>query len=114
YLQLVREYHGEAQGAIRIDPLYAVEWAFIPHFYYNFYMFQYTTSFVAATAIADRIYAGDAQARTHYLKLLKAGGSRYPVQLLKTAGVDMTASRPYKQAFLSLKQTLDEIEELSD
>ena len=114
YLQLVREYHGEAQGAIRIDPLYAVEWAFIPHFYYNFYMFQYTTSFVAATAIADRIYAGDAQARDRYLIMLKAGGSRYPVQLLKTAGVDMTISRPYKRAFLSLKQTLDEIEELSD
>jgi oligoendopeptidase F len=86
-----------------------VEWAFIPHFYYNFYMFQYTTSFVAATAIADRIYAGDARACGRYLKMLKAGGSKYPVQLLKIAGVDMTTPRPYKQAFLSLRRTLDEL-----
>ena len=113
YLRLLREYYGGKRGVIRIDPMYAVEWAFIPHFYYNFYMFQYTTSFVAATAIADRIYAGDARARNRYLKMLKAGGSRYAVQLLKTAGVDMTTPRPYKQAFLSLKRTLDEVEELS-
>ena len=112
YLVLLREYCGEAKGVIRIDPLYAVEWAFIPHFYYNFYMFQYTTSFVAATAIADRIYAGDTQARDRYLKLLKAGGSRYPVPLLKAAGVDMQTAAPYRQAFGSMKQTLDEIEEL--
>jgi oligoendopeptidase F len=113
YLRLLREYYGEKRGAIGIDPLYAVEWAFIPHFYYDFYMFQYTTSFIAATAIAERIYAGDARARDRYLKMLKAGGSKYPVQLLKIAGVDMTTPRPYKQAFLSLKQTLDEVEELS-
>jgi len=113
YLRLLREYYGENRGVIRFDPLYAVEWAFIPHFYYNFYMFQYTTSFVAATAIADRIHAGDARGRDRYLKMLKAGGSKYPVQLLKIAGVDMTTPRPYKQAFLSLERTLDELEELS-
>ncbi len=113
YLRLLRKYYGEAQGVIQIDPLYAVEWAFIPHFYYNFYMFQYTTSFIAATAIAERIYAGDARARDRYLKLLKAGGSRYPVQLLKTAGVDMQKAAPYRRAFASMKRTLEEIEELS-
>jgi oligoendopeptidase F len=113
YFRLLREYYSEKRGAVRIDPLYAVEWAFIPHFYYDFYMFQYTTSFIAATAIANRIYAGDTRVRDRYLKMLKAGGSKYPVQLLKIAGVDMTVSRPYKQAFLSLKQTLDEVEELS-
>jgi oligoendopeptidase F len=113
YLQLLRKYYGEAQGVIRIDPLYAVEWAFVPHFYYNFYTFQYTTSFVAATAIADRIFEGDARARRSYLKMLKAGGSRYPVQLLKMAGVDMQTAAPYQRAFASMKRTLDEIEELS-
>jgi oligoendopeptidase F len=109
YLKLLREYYGEARGTVQIDPLYAVEWTFIPHFYYNFYMFQYTTSFIAATAIAARIHAGDTRARACYLKLLKAGGSRYPVQLLKTAGVDMRTATPYKQAFGSMKQTLAEI-----
>jgi oligoendopeptidase F len=113
YLKLLREYYGEAKGPIRIDPLYSVEWAFIPHFYYNFYMFQYTTSFIAATAIAARIHAGDTRGRDHYLKLLKAGGSRYPVQLLRAAGADMQTAAPYRQAFGSMQRTLDEIEELS-
>lgn len=112
YLRLLREYYSEAQGAIRIDPLYAVEWAFIPHFYYNFYMFQYTTSFIAATAIADRIHAGDARARASYLKMLKAGGSRYPVQLLQAAGVDMRTAAPYRQALGSMRHSLDEIDAL--
>ena len=113
YLQLLRYYYGEAEGVIKIDPLYAVEWAYIPHFYYNFYMFQYTTSFIAATSIAENIFAGDGQARQAYLKMLKAGGSKYAVQLLKMAGVDMTAARPYQVAFESMKRTLDEIEKLT-
>ena len=112
YLRLLREYYSQQRGAIRIDPLYAVEWAYVPHFYYNFYMFQYTTSFIAATAIADRIYSGDARTRDRYLKMLKAGGSKYPVQLLKIAGVDMRTSGPYGQAFASMKRTLDDIEAL--
>jgi oligoendopeptidase F len=84
YFRLLREYYSEKRG-----------------------------SFIAANAIANRIYDGDTRVRDRYLKMLKAGGSKYPVQLLKIAGVDMTVSRPYKQAFLSLKQTLDEVEELS-
>jgi oligoendopeptidase F len=76
-------------------------------------MFQYTTSFIAATAIAARIHAGDTRGRDLYLKLLKAGGSRYPVQLLRAAGADMQTAAPYRQAFGSMQRTLDEIEELS-
>ncbi len=112
YLKLLKEYYGEAEGHIKIDPLYAVEWAYIPHFYYNFYMFQYTTSFIAATSIAEKIFGGDAATRDKYLKMLSAGGSAYPVELLKIAGVDMTAADPYQVAFESMKRTLDEIEKL--
>lgn len=112
YLQLLRYYYGEGEGVMKIDPLYAVEWAYIPHFYYNFYMFQYTTSFIAATSIAENIFAGDEKARQQYLKMLKAGGSKYAVQLLKLAGVNMTGSQPYQVAFASMKRTLDEIEKL--
>jgi len=112
YLRLLGEYYSQRRGSIRIDPLYAVEWAFVPHFYYNFYMFQYTTSFIAATAIADRIYSGDARTRDRYLEMLKAGGSKYPVELLKIAGVDMRTPGPYRQAFASMKKTLDDIEKL--
>jgi oligoendopeptidase F len=112
YLQLLREYYGEADGHIKIDPLYAVEWAYIPHFYYNFYMFQYTTSFIAATSIARRIFKGDTAARDNYLAMLKAGGSDTPVGLLNMAGVDMSGPDPYAQAFAVMSDLLDEIETL--
>ncbi len=112
YLRLLREYYGEAEGVCRIDPLYAVEWAYIPHLYYNFYMFQYTTSFIASTAIARKIHAGDDKARDDYLAMLAAGGSRYPVDLLEMAGVDMTGPEPYQAAFKALERALDEAERL--
>ena len=69
------------------------EWAFIPHFYYNFYVFQYATSFTASEALAGKVLAGDAAATKRYLTFLSAGGSKYPIDLLKDAGVDMTTER---------------------
>ncbi len=112
YLDLLREYYGEDQGIMEIDPLYAVEWAYIPHFYYDFYMFQYTTSFISSTAVAQKVFSGDKVGRAAYLSMLKAGGSRYPVDLLKMAGVDMTTDKPYKVAFKALEKALDEAEAL--
>lgn len=112
YLELLRTYYGEKEGVCEIDPLYASEWAYIPHFYYNFYMFQYTTSFVAASAIARRIYDGDTKARDDYLAMLAAGGSKYPAELLAMAGVDMATAAPYTTAFKSLALALDEVEKL--
>jgi len=113
YLELLKEYYGVAEGVVEIDPLYAIEWAYIPHFYYNFYMFQYTTSFIASVAIAERIFSGDAAARDGYLAMLRAGGSLYPVELLKLGGVDMTTAAPYQVAFKSLEKTLAEVEQLA-
>ena len=112
YLTLLRGYYGEAEGVTSIDPLYATEWAYIPHFYYNFYMFQYTTSFIAATALSNGIYSGNEQARLRYLEMLKAGGSKYPVELLQIAGVDLSNPAVYEEAFKSFNQALDEIESL--
>ena len=112
YLKLLREYYGEEQGLTEIDPLYAAEWAYIPHFYYNFYMFQYTTSYIAATSIAQTIFDGDTKARDAYLEMLKAGGSRSPVELLNMAGVDMSGPGPYEKSFKAMDRILDEIEEL--
>jgi oligoendopeptidase F len=112
YLNLLREYYGEAEGVMTIDPLYATEWAYIPHFYYNFYMFQYTTSFIAATALSNGIFSGDEVARGRYLDMLKAGGSKYPVELLQIAGVDLGNPAVYREAFKAFNQTLDEIESL--
>jgi oligoendopeptidase F len=112
YLNLLREYYGEAEGVMTIDPIYATEWAYIPHFYYNFYMFQYTTSFIAATALSNGIYSGDETARARYLDMLKAGGSKYPVELLQIADLDLSNPAVYQEAFKSFDQTLDEIESL--
>ncbi len=111
YLQLLREYYGEAEGVCKIDPLYAVEWAYIPHLYYNFYMFQYTTSFIASTTIANKIHGGDMQTRDNYLGMLKAGGSKYPVDLLKMAGVDLREETPYREAFAVLERVVEYLEQ---
>jgi len=112
YLDLLKTFYGHDKGVCKIDPLYAAEWAYIPHFYYNFYMFQYTTSFIAGTAIARDIHGGDVKARDRYLEMLAAGGSKYPAELLAIAGVDMSVAKPYETAYVSLRKALDEAEGL--
>ena len=114
YLKITRDYYGHAQGVCRVDDLIATEWANIPHFYYNFYVFQYATSMVASTAFAKRIEAesptGQTKARDAYLGLLSAGGSDYPIDLLKKAGVDMTTSAPFDAAIAEMNSVMDEME----
>lgn len=110
YLELLRRYHGHEQGVVQIDPAYAVEWAYIPHFYYNFYVYQYATSLAAATQLAQRVLAGETGARERYLALLKAGGSRYPYELLVDAGIDLASEAPYRALELRLTWVLDEVE----
>jgi oligoendopeptidase F len=114
YRGLLRDYYGVAESVVEVDPLFGIEWAYIPHFYYNFYMFQYTTSFIASVAIGERIFAGDAKARDSYLAMLKAGGSLYPVDLLKLGGVDLTQDEAYRTAFASLERAIGELEKLAD
>jgi oligoendopeptidase F len=118
YLRLVREYYGHDRGVTQVDDLIATEWAFIPHFYYNFYVYQYATSLVAATALATAIREDAAHRRTaareRYLALLKAGGSRYPVDLLKAAGVDPTTSASFDAAIAEMNRTMDEMERILD
>jgi oligoendopeptidase F len=116
YLKLVREYYGHDQGVCKVDSLYGVEWAYIPHFYYNFYVYQYATSMIAAISLANHIRDEAAAeprsgaARDAYLKLLAAGGSKYPIDLLKEAGVDMTTSEPFKTSIREMNKIVDEIE----
>lgn len=116
YLQLVREYYGHAQGVTQVDDLIATEWAFIPHFFLNYYVYQYSTSMVAATALAAAIRSdlakGSNAARDRYLNLLRSGGSRYPIDLLKAAGVDPTTSAPFEAAMAEMNRTMDEMEKL--
>jgi oligoendopeptidase F len=110
YGDILRDYYGHAQGVCEIDDLYTLEWAYIPHFYYNFYVYQYATSFTAATALAEAVFSGEEGAVQRYLDFISAGGSDYPIEILKRAGVDMTTSDPFKKTMAAMNRTMDEIE----
>ena len=110
YLQLLKRYHGHDQGVVNIDDLYGIEWAYIPHFYYDFYVFQYATSIAAASDLAQKIRSGDQQAQNDFITLLKAGGSDYPYELMKNAGIDMATAAPYKALIKRMNNIMDEME----
>ena len=107
YGEILRRYHGDA---VTIDDLYAIEWAYIPHFYNPFYVFQYATSIAAGSLFADDILANRPGARERYLKLLSAGGSDYPYELVKAAGVDLATPAPYSAIAARMNRIMDEIE----
>lgn len=88
------------------------EWARIPHFYYNFYVYQYSTGFAAASALANKITYGTAEDKENYLNYLKAGNSDYPLEAIKKAGVDMTKEDYLNDAFAVFEKRLTELEEL--
>lgn len=111
YRDLLNRYHGPK---VDIDPAYAIEWAYIPHFYNSFYVYQYSTCIAAATYFAQSILAGGAAERDNYLGVLKAGGSDYPVEILKRAGLDMASPAPYRAIVKLMNDTIDQIEALVD
>ena len=114
YLRLAREYHGHDAGVCVVGEQIAPEWGYIPHFYYDFYVYQYATSLVASTAIAralrEEAAHGGTRARDAYLGMLRAGGSKYPVELLRDAGVDVLGSAPFDAAMQEMNALMDEIE----
>src|SRR5438477_6601866 len=91
YMDITKKYYGHDQGVCVVDDYVAHEWSYVPHFYRDFYVFQYATSFTASSALAAKVQAGDPEAKKRYIAFLSAGGSKYPIELLKDAGVDMTA-----------------------
>ena len=118
YLGLVKDYYGDAQGVCKVKDLYGIEWAYIPHFYYNFYVFQYATSITASAQIAANMRADAAlkkpvtKSRDAYLAMLSSGSSKYPIELLKGAGVDMTTSGPFNAAIHEMNGIMDEMDKL--
>jgi oligoendopeptidase F len=116
YLKIVREYYGHDKGVVKVDDLVGVEWAFIPHFYMDFYVYQYATSLVASTALAkgirDEAKNGSTAKRDAYLRMLKAGGSKFPIELLREAGVDMTTSAPFDATISEMNGIIDEMEKI--
>ena len=112
YGTLIRKYHGHEDGIVLVDESFHIEWAYIPHFYYNFYVYQYATSAAAASYLAERILAGEPGATQAYLDLLRAGGSDYPYDLLVQAGVDLARPEPYAALMRRMDSIMDEIEAL--
>ena len=113
YLDLLRRYHGDAQGVMKIEDLYGAEWEYIPHFYNDFYVFQYATSISAAAYFAEGIEKGDTDLRTRYLNMLKAGGSNDPYLVVKAAGLDMATPAPYRALVHRMDRLLDELDALT-
>ncbi|MCA8902579.1 MAG: oligoendopeptidase F [Hyphomonas sp.] len=115
YGNLLRKYHGEAEGVLTIDDPYTVEWAFIPHFYYEFYVYQYATSISGAAWFSEQFLAGDDKVRENFINVLKAGGSDYPHNiLLNEAGLDMTKPDAYQAVVRRMNDIMDRMEALLD
>ncbi|MDG3142114.1 oligoendopeptidase F [Streptococcus suis] len=111
YAKLNEKYYGLAA---KDNPEIQFEWARIPHFYYNFYVYQYATGFAAASYLADRIVHGDDTDKDRYLDYLKAGNSDYPLNVIAKAGVDMTHADYLEGAFAVFESRLNELEALVD
>ena len=109
YLELNKLYFGPDMIS---DELIALEWARIPHFFYNYYVFQYATGFSAAVAIAERILSEGDAAVEDYKRFLSSGGSSDPISLLKIAGVDMSSPEPVNSALKFFGELVEELEKL--
>lgn len=109
YKKLNAKYFGPS---VIIDEEIGIEWARIPHFYYNFYVYQYATGISAALALSDKVLSGGKSDQEAYLNFLKGGSSKYPIDMLKMAGVDMTSPHPVKAAINKFDKRLTELESL--
>ena len=114
YEKITRRYYGHDQGICIVDDCVRAEWAYIPHFYYNFYVFQYATSVTASSALSEEVLGGDKAVTKRYLEMLRSGGSDYPINLLKKAGIDMTTPAPFQLAMKKMNRVMDEIEKILD
>jgi len=110
YGDILNRYFGADKGICIIDKNCDMEWAFIPHFYRSFYVYQYSTSFTASMSLASDVLANKPDALQRYMTFISAGGSKYPIDLLKDAGVDMTTSQPFDNTIAAMNRVMDEIE----
>ena len=112
YLALTRHYYGHDQGVMTVGDFIRNEWSGIPHFYLNYYVFQYSTGIIASMALSDMVLTGGKAEADRYLDFLKAGGSRFPLDTLKIAGLDMTDPAPIKAALDRFDRLVGEMEEI--
>ena len=109
YYDLNKKYFGKH---VNVDEQIGLEWARIPHFYYNYYVYQYATGYSAATSLASQILSEKDVAVERYINYLKAGSSDFPIEVLKKAGVDMTSKQPILEALDVFEEKLNEFEKL--
>ncbi len=112
YLELTRLYHGHEKGIVEVGDFIQDEWGSVPHFFLNYYVFTYSTGMIASQALADMVLQGGKKEREKYLDFLKAGGSRFPLDTLQLAGVDMTTTAPAAAAFKRFDQMVSRMEEI--
>jgi oligoendopeptidase F len=109
YRELYRFYYG---NDLEIPDNLGVEWARIPHFYYNFYVYQYATGVSAAATLARKVLTGGEAEKEAYLHFLQSGSSEFPIDLLKKAGVDMSTTTPINEAIEYFSSLLDRYEKV--
>lgn len=112
YGGIARKYYGHDKDVMKVNEKYFSEWAFVPHFYGSFYVYQYATSFSAAVYFATQIIEGKEGALEKYLTVLKAGGSKYPYDILLDAGVDMKSPQVYQAVVELMKKTTEQLKAL--
>jgi oligoendopeptidase F len=110
YFDLTKTYYGHDQGVCILDPEIQYEWAFIPHFYFNFYVFQYATSLIYATAFAEKVLRQEPGVVEYYLNLLKSGGSKYPIEQIREAGIDPLSAEAFELTMQRMNAVIDQIE----
>ena len=106
--------YGDGVNRSLVLEVFALEWAYVPHFYYNLYVYQYSTSFTASTALAEKVLSKKEGAVGKYIKFISSGGSDYPINLLKKAGVDMTGAELFNKTVVAMNRTTDEIGAILD
>lgn len=114
YLDLTRTYYGHDQNVVKVEDYIQSEWSGIPHFHYNFYVYQYATGVVASMALTDAVLNEGEPARARYLAFLSAGGSADPLDTLRKAGVDLTKPEALKGAFRVFDRYVDEMEKIAN
>ncbi|MDA3952009.1 MAG: oligoendopeptidase F [Bacteroidales bacterium] len=114
YTEIVHKYYGHDKGICNVNDYINMEWAYIPHFYYNFYVYQYSTSFIVSNTLATKVLDKEEGALERYLEFLSAGGSDYPIELLKKAGVDFTNPDTFSKTIELMNNIMDEIEKILD
>lgn len=114
YGELLKKYYGHEAGVLTVEAPVDLEWAYIPHFYYDFYVFQYATSIAGGALLVQQVLETGDAARENLLEVFRAGGSDYPYEILKRAGIDLATPAPHRALVARMNAVMDRIEAILD